>query len=55
MSPAQSTALKVASVLWLIWGLVHFFPGRLMTLFSASAILLSGWVWLTNRNTPHGA
>jgi len=27
MSPAQSTALRVASVLWLIWGLVHAFAG----------------------------
>ena len=36
-------------------GYVHFFPGTVMTLFSASAILLSGWVWLANRNTAHGA
>ena len=27
MSPAQSTALRIASVLWLIWGLVHAFAG----------------------------
>lgn len=36
-------------------GYVHFFPGTLMTLISASAILLSGWVWLSNRNSAQGA
>ena len=36
-------------------GYVHFFPGTLMTIFSASAILLSGWVWLANRNITQGA
>lgn len=30
-------------------GYVHFFPGTVMTLVSASAILLSFWVWLPNR------
>ncbi len=32
-------------------GYVHFFPGTLMTLISASAILLSLWVWWPNRPT----
>ena len=32
-------------------GYVNFVPGTVMTLFSASAILLSGWVWLATR-TP---
>lgn len=26
-----------------------FFPGTLMTVFSATAIVLSGWVWLSHR------
>lgn len=30
-------------------GYVHFFPGTLMTLISASAVALSFWVWLTER------
>lgn len=30
-------------------GYARFFPGRLMTLISATAILLSGWVWLAHR------
>ena len=30
-------------------GYVHFFPGTVMTLISASAILLSGSVWLAHR------
>ena len=30
-------------------GQVRFFPGTLMTLVSATAILLSGWVWLAHR------
>jgi hypothetical protein len=34
---------------------VHFLPGTLMTLISASAILLSGWVWLANRTSSQGA
>lgn len=32
-------------------GFVHFFPGTVMTIFSASAILLSFWVWMSGRNT----
>mgnify|MGYP001602870573 CR=1 FL=1 len=32
-------------------GFVHFFPGTVMTIFSASAILLSLWVWKGTRNT----
>ncbi len=31
-------------------GYVNFVPGTVMTLFSATAILLSGWVWLSNRD-----
>ena len=30
-------------------GYVRFVPGTVMTLFSATAILLSGWVWLAHR------
>ncbi|MEM1128399.1 MAG: hypothetical protein AAGI71_17270 [Bacteroidota bacterium] len=30
-------------------GYAKFFPGTLMTLISASAIILSGWVWWTLR------
>jgi len=30
-------------------GYVHFFPGTVMTLVSASAIILSFWVWLPKR------
>jgi len=30
-------------------GFVNFFPGTVMTLVSSAAILLSGWVWLSNR------
>lgn len=30
-------------------GYVHFFPGTLMTLISGSAVVLSFWVWLTER------
>lgn len=30
-------------------GYSHFVPGTLMTIFSGSAIVLSGWVWLTRR------
>lgn len=30
---------------------VNFVPGTLMTLFSASAIILSGWVWLKHRKS----
>jgi len=35
-------------------GYVHFFPGTLMTLVSGSAILLSFWVWLSNRKAVSG-
>lgn len=43
MTQSQSIALKVATVLWVIWGLVHFFAG-VMTISqdampAASAIL----------------
>ena len=31
-------------------GYVNFMPGGLMTYVSASAILLSGWVWFQTRN-----
>ncbi|WP_375254349.1 hypothetical protein [Yoonia sp.] len=31
-------------------GYVNFFPGTLMTFISGSAIVLSFWVWLSNRN-----
>ena len=31
-------------------GFANFFPGTVMTLVSASAILLSGWVWLANQS-----
>lgn len=34
-------------------GYVNFFPGTVMTLISASAIVLSFWVWLPNRNTAN--
>jgi hypothetical protein len=33
-------------------GYVKFVPGTVMTLISASAIMLSFWVWLSNRNSP---
>ncbi|MEN0087876.1 MAG: hypothetical protein AAF737_05510 [Pseudomonadota bacterium] len=32
-------------------GYVHFFPGTLMTIVSGSAIILSFWVWLSNRTS----
>lgn len=32
-----------------ISGYVHFVPGTIMTLISASAIILSGWVWFSQR------
>ncbi|SUZ33328.1 hypothetical protein ROE7235_03097 [Roseibaca ekhonensis] len=32
-------------------GYVNFVPGTVMTLVSASAIILSFWVWLPNRKT----
>ncbi len=31
-------------------GYVNFFPGTLMTIISASAIVLSFWVWLSRRS-----
>ncbi len=31
-------------------GYVNFFPGTVMTFISGSAIVLSFWVWLSNRN-----
>ncbi len=31
-------------------GFVHLVPGTVMTIFSATAILLSFWVWLAHRN-----
>lgn len=31
-------------------GFVHFMPGTVMTIFSASAILLSLWVWMSGRH-----
>lgn len=34
-------------------GYVNFFPGTVMTLISASAIVLSFWVWLPHRNTAN--
>lgn len=33
-------------------GYVNFFPGTVMTFISGSAIVLSFWVWLSNRNAP---
>jgi hypothetical protein len=33
-------------------GYVNFFPGTIMTLISASAIVLSFWVWLPSRGKP---
>lgn len=35
-------------------GYVNFFPGTVMTLISASAIVLSFRVWLPNRNSGSG-
>ena len=29
---------------------VNFVPGTVMIIFSASAIALTAWVWLSNRN-----
>lgn len=34
-------------------GYVNFFPGTVMTLISATAIVLSFWVWLSNRGTAN--
>lgn len=36
-------------------GFVHFLPGTLMTIICASAIVLSGWVWFSNRNRVYSA
>lgn len=36
-------------------GYVNFFPGTVMTLISATAIVLSFWVWLSNRKTADAA
>lgn len=33
-------------------GYVNFFPGTVMTFISGTAILLSFWVWLSNRGAP---
>ena len=33
-------------------GFVHFMPGTVMTIFLASAILLSLWVWMNRRPSP---
>ena len=33
-------------------GYVNFLPGTVMTIVSATAIVLSFWVWLGNRNAP---
>ena len=35
-----------------IGGYGTFFPGTLMTLIAGSAIVLGGWVWLSQRKTP---
>ena len=32
-------------------GFVHFVPGTVMTIVSASAIILSFWVWLSNKKS----
>ncbi len=32
-------------------GHVNFVPGTVMTIFSATAIVLSGWVWLATRGS----
>ncbi|MDJ0627669.1 MAG: hypothetical protein QNJ44_05375 [Rhodobacter sp.] len=36
-------------------GYVNFFPGTVMTFVSGSAIVLSFWVWLSNRDRQHVA
>lgn len=35
-------------------GFVNFIPGTLMTVFSATAIVLSGWVWFRMRAESQG-
>jgi len=34
-----------------VGGFATFFPGTLMTLIAGSAIVLGGWVWLSQRKT----
>lgn len=41
MSPAQTTALKIISVLWIIWGLVHAFAG-VMTISQGTPGAIAG-------------
>ena len=36
-------------------GYVNFVPGTVMTIFSASAIVLTAWVWSANRYDMRGA
>ena len=36
-------------------GFVNVIPGTLMTVFSATAIVLSGWVWFSHRADPASA
>ncbi len=35
-------------------GYVNFFPGTVMTFISGAAVILSFWVWLTERGHPEG-
>ncbi|PHQ83021.1 MAG: hypothetical protein COB65_07960, partial [Thalassobium sp.] len=37
MTQTQSTALKIATVLWVIWGLVHAFAGIIVLTSDASS------------------
>lgn len=37
MTDAQATALKIATVLWVIWGLVHAFAGVIVLTSGASS------------------
>ncbi len=37
MTPIQSTALKIAAMLWVVWGLVHAFAGVIVLTSDASA------------------
>ena len=41
MSPAQATTLKIASVLWVVWGLVHAFAG-VMTISQGAPNAIAG-------------
>lgn len=36
MTPAQAIALKIAAVLWVVWGLVHTFAGIMVLVSDAS-------------------